>query len=109
LPKHYVELVTNYPPELADTEAPDFALLDDPSMVIEENQAVRGKPFYGKVWPENFMVIGTNGAGDLYVTKLNAQSFSTGFFDHEEPAFHPHSQSREEFIEKILKELRDET
>jgi len=104
LPAHYVELVTNYPPELVVTDAPDFALLDDPSMVIEENAAVRGKPFYGRVWPENFIIIGTNGCGDLYVTKLNATEFSAGFFDHEVPAFYPHSESREEFVSKLVQE-----
>lgn len=104
LPQHYVELVTNYPTELLETDAPDFALLDDPKAVIEENMAVRGKPFYGGMWPDNFLIIGTNGCGDLYVTKLNGEEFSTGFFDHEKPAFFPHSASRSEFIEKLREE-----
>lgn len=104
LPAHYIELVTNYPPELLETDAPDFALLDDPSEVISENKAVRGKPFYGRVWPDNFVIIGTNGCGDLYVTKLDAKEFSTGFFDHESPAFYPHSSSRAEFVSKLVQE-----
>lgn len=104
LPAHYVELVTNYPGELAETEAPDFALLDSAESLIEENLSVRGKPFYGGTWPDNFFIIGTNGCGDLYVTKLNAKEFSVGFFDHEAPAFFPHSSSRGEFISKVLSE-----
>ncbi len=104
LPQHYVELVTNYPPELLETDSPDFALLDSAESVIEENIAVRGKPFYGGIWPENLLVIGTNGCGDLYVTMLNGKEFSSGFFDHEKPAFFPHSNSRSEFIAKLLQE-----
>lgn len=104
LPQHYVELVTNYPKELLETDAPDFGLLDDPKAVIEENRAVRGRPFYGGMWPDNFLIIGTNGCGDLYVTKLNGEEFSSGFFDHEKPAFFPHSTSRGEFIKKLLEE-----
>jgi len=83
LPPHYVELVTNYPSELLATDAPDFALLDDPAAVIDENLAIRGKPFYGGVWPVNLIDIGTNGCGDLYVTRLDEKGFSVGFFDHE--------------------------
>ncbi|TAH11351.1 MAG: hypothetical protein EAZ11_09405 [Curvibacter sp.] len=104
LPPHYVELVTNYPSELLATDAPDFALLDDPATVIDENLAVRGKPFYGGVWPDNLIVIGTNGCGDLYVTRLDEKGFSVGFFDHEKPAFFPHSNSKAQLIEKLLAE-----
>lgn len=104
LPRYYVELLTNYPPELLATDAPDFALLDNAASVIDENQAVRGKSFYGGVWPENFIVIGTNGCGDLYVTRLDKEAFSVGFFDHEKPAFFPHSTSRDELVEKLLAE-----
>ena len=107
LPSHYVELVTNYPNELLGTEAEDFALLNSPQTVIEANSAVRGKPFYRGVWPAGLLVIGENGCGDLYVTKLSATEFSTGFFEHEKPAFLPHSASRSEFIEKLLQEQRD--
>lgn len=104
LPPGYVELVTSYPVELSQTDAPDFALLDDPEQVIAENQAVRGQEFYGDVWPSNLLIIGTNGCGDLYVTKLNDTTFTSGFFDHEVPAFFPHSASREEFVAKAIQE-----
>ncbi|MBI5889718.1 MAG: SMI1/KNR4 family protein [Nitrosomonadales bacterium] len=107
LPQYYVDLVTNYPTELLKSDAPDFALLDDPEVVIAENQAVRGKPFYGGSWPDNLLIIGTNGCGDFYVTKLVGEEFSTGFFDHEIPAFLPHSKSRSEFIAKLLQESND--
>ena len=65
LPNHYVELVTNYPLELLSADAPDFALLDNPEMVIAENRAVRGKPFYGGIWPDGIFIMGTNGCGDF--------------------------------------------
>ena len=108
LPDHYIELVTNYPAELEETEAPDFALFDNPDVIISENSAVRGKSFYGGTWPENLFIIGNNGCGDLYVTTLNSNEFSTGFFDHEAPAFFPHSTSRAEFISKIVAEQNGE-
>ena len=104
LPRHYVELITDYPLELLSTDAPDFALMHEPSALIAENKAVIGQPFYGGTWPENFLVIGTNGCGDLYVTKLNGSEFSIGFFDHEVPAFFHHSSSREELVSKLLQE-----
>jgi len=104
LPRHYVELITDYPIELLTTDAPDFALLDDADSLIAENRSVRDQPFYGATWPTNFLVIGTNGCGDLYVTKLNGNEFSVGFFDHEKRAFFPHSNSRSELISKLLKE-----
>ena len=104
LPKHYVELVTNYPQELLGTEAEDFALINNAKQLISENHSVRTGPFYGSRWPSNLLLIGTNGCGDFYVTTLEAKGFSTGFFDHEQPAFLPHSNSRQEFIQKILSE-----
>jgi hypothetical protein len=104
LPSHYVELVSNYPEELLGTNARDFALLDDPVSVIEENISVRGNPFYGGVWPSRYFIIGTNGCGDLYVMNLEDDIFSTGFFDHERPAFLPHARSRAELISKLLQE-----
>ncbi|WP_137718783.1 SMI1/KNR4 family protein [Methylobacillus flagellatus] len=107
LPAYYVELVTNYPPELLETEAPDFGLLDSPNVIIDENKSVRTGAFYGGQWPAHLFIIGTNGCGDYYVTKLNDEKFSTGFFDHETPAFFPYSKSRSEFIEKLLSEQGD--
>jgi len=107
LPRHYIELITNYPIELVATDAPDFGLMDDPAALIEENLAVMGQSFYGGTWPKNLLIIGTNGCGDLYVTKLDGTEFSVGFFDHEVPAFFPHSNSREEFVSKLLQECND--
>lgn len=34
LPQFYIDLVTSYPPELSETEAPDYGLLDDPETII---------------------------------------------------------------------------
>ena len=104
LPQHYAELVTNYPIELLGTEAEDFALINNAKQLIDENHSVRFGHFYGSRWPNNLLLIGTNGCGDFYVTALNATEFSTGFFDHEQRAFLPHSHSRREFIDNVLAE-----
>lgn len=104
LPLGYVNLVTSYPPELLSTDAPEFALFNRADAVIAENVAVRGKEFFGGIWPSDLIIIGANGCGDLYVTKLGDTEFTSGFFDHEVPAFFPHSVSEQEFIGKLLQE-----
>lgn len=107
LPRHYVEMVVNYPSALLGTEAEDFGLLNTPEAVVEQNTEVRNGPFYGAKWPDRYLVIGENGCGDLYVTKLDATEFSVGFFDHEQRAFVPHSSTKEEFVAKLLHEQGD--
>ncbi|PSV32886.1 SMI1/KNR4 family protein [Photobacterium sp. GB-72] len=66
-PKCYVDIVTNYPSELLDSDAPDFGLLDDPEEIISENLEVREHGYFGEKWPERYLIIGKNGCGDYYV------------------------------------------
>ena len=105
LPAHYVALVTDYPARLADTEAPDFALLDDPRQIIEYNLEVRRDGYFGEQWPEHYFIIGHNGCGDYYVILLGSTQFSVGFSDHEIMECHKFAGSAPEFVEKLLQEM----
>ena len=104
LPSCYVEIVTNYPPDLAGSDAPDYGLLDDPDAIIEENSKVREEGYFGEKWPERYLIIGRNGCGDYYVTLLDADTFTVGFSDHEAMACNPYANNLSEFIEKYLRE-----
>jgi hypothetical protein len=102
LPQCYVEVVTNYPSELLDSDAQDYGLLDDPEVIIEENISVRKNGYFGEKWPERYLIIGQNGCGDYYVTTLNANEFSVGFSDHESMSCNLYANNLAEFIEKYL-------
>ena len=83
LPQSYIDAATNYPPELLDTEAPDFGFLNNPQLVIDENLRVRKEGYFGEPWPDQYFIIGQNGCGDYYVVTTSATRFSVGFSDHE--------------------------
>ena len=105
LPGHYKALVTDYPTELIDTEAPDFALLDSPQEIINENREVKENGYFGEEWPERYFIIGHNGCGDYYVISLGTATFSVGFSDHEKMECNLFASSREEFVKKVLDEI----
>lgn len=102
LPTHYIEVITNYPSELLNSDAQDFGLWNSPDEVIEENNTVRKNGYYGEKWPNNYLIIGHNGCGDHYVTVLDGDHFSVGFSDHEEMRCTKYADSLEEFIRKYL-------
>lgn len=104
LPKAYVDVVTNYPRALAETEAPDFGLFDDASLVIDANRLVRNDGYFGEQWPDQYVIIGENGCGDYYVVMKNANQFSVGFADHEAMECNPFASDLEEFVGKLLVE-----
>ncbi|OEG73026.1 hypothetical protein BEL05_06405 [Shewanella colwelliana] len=104
LPPCYVDIVTNYPVELLETDAQDFGLLDDADEIIEENNTVRKEGYFGEKWPEHYFIIGQNGCGDYYVTNLNSTEFSVGFADHESMSCNLYAEGLSEFIEKYTSE-----
>lgn len=103
----YVDLVTNYPENLINTEAPDFALLDTPEELIKLNIEVRKNGYFGEKWPEHYFIIGQNGCGDYYVTNHESKNFAIGFSDHEIMECNPYAKNEKEFISKILKEINE--
>ena len=104
LPQSYIDVVTNYPVELLDSDAQDFGLLNSPDEIIEENNSVRKNGYYGEKWPDNYLIIGHNGCGDHFVTVLDATHFSVGFSDHEEMRCTKYADNLNEFISKYLSE-----
>ncbi len=104
LPQSYVEVITSYPKELLDSDAPDFGLLDDPETVIKENNSVRKNGYFGEKWPERYIIIGHNGCGDYYVTTPESTTFSIGFSDHEKMECKPYARDLKEFIGNYLSE-----
>ena len=105
LPRFYVELVTEYPAELSQTEAVDFGLLDDPEVVIRENLEVREQGYFGEPWPHQYFIIGQNGGGDYYVIIHTAKEFSVGFADHELMECRPFAATRSKFVELLLADM----
>lgn len=108
LPQHYVDVVTNYPAELINTEAPDFGLFDDPKQIIEENHSVRKNGYFGEKWPDHYFIIGHNGCGDYYVIITDSTRFTVGFADHEIMACNDFADGLQDFIQKLLQEMGKE-
>jgi len=104
LPLCYIDIVTNYPVELLETDAQDFGLLDDADELIEENNTVRKEGYFGEKWPEHYFIIGQNGCGDYYVTDINSTVFSVGFADHQSMSCNLYAEDLSEFIEKYTSE-----
>ncbi len=106
LPRPYAELLLDYPDELRETEAPDYWLFANPAEIIDHNLEVREKGYFGEEWPDQYIIIGHNGCGDYYVTRKGITEFSAGFADHEKMACVPFANTRDDFILKILEEMK---
>jgi hypothetical protein len=109
LPKWYVDIITNYPKELNETDAPDFGLLNEPLEIIEHNNEVRKNGYFGEDWPERYIIIGQNGCGDYWVIIQDSDAFSIGFSNHELMECIPYASTLEQFISKYQSELDIET
>jgi len=107
LPAEYKQFITNYPRRLANTEAPDYACLDDAAVLISENQAVRGGHFYGQEWPKDLFLIGTNGCGDSYAIDMTVSPVAVQFFDHERLEFVPFAPSLDSFVANLVAEYTE--
>ncbi|MCG6156693.1 SMI1/KNR4 family protein [Rubinisphaera margarita] len=108
VPLAYSNVVTNYPPALADTEAPDFGLFDDPTLVIDANREVRENGYFGEQWPDQYVIIGENGCGDCYVVTRDVTKFSVGFADHAAKECNLFADSLDDFVARLIAEQDDE-
>lgn len=51
--------------------------------VIKETKSVRKNGFYGVKWPENYLVIGDDGAGNVYFTDVTQERPAVLMAQHE--------------------------
>jgi len=51
--------------------------------VIQMTKDLRKNGFFGAKWPDNFLVIGDDGAGDYYFTDVHKDRPAVFFADHE--------------------------
>ena len=70
LPAAYEEALLHYPFP-SDSEVARTTFFGSPDLITEANQAVRVDGFLGHGWPDAYLVIGTDGIGDLNFLDTN--------------------------------------
>lgn len=81
LPKAYRDFMQSGKFGEGDEGCQDFTGIADE--VIERTKKLRGRGFFGAKWPDNYVVIGDDGAGDYYFTDIEKESPAVFFADHE--------------------------
>lgn len=105
LPEIYKSTLLNNPLAKPGFDIVNSMLLDDPKQIIEINQNLRVNGFQGKVWPENFMIIGVGRALlGYYFINIKANNEKIYLADNEKK-FNPKSIARltmkDNFVEFI--------
>ncbi len=105
VPAHYREYVLAYTQRLRDAKfdysgeaASDGFLFDDPQQVIDYNRGIREPGLQvtdGETgeWPDEFLIIGVDAAGNHWCAKMGDPSLAVWFFEHEEGVFEVQNQS----------------
>lgn len=70
-------------PEFQSEAAGFQEFTGDADEIIGLNLEVRKEGFYGVKWPEHYLVIGEDGAGDYYFTDVNRTTPAVFLADHE--------------------------
>jgi hypothetical protein len=81
LPVAYREALAR--PEFQNEAAGFMEFTGDADEVIGLNLEVRQEGFYGVKWPEQYLVIGEDGAGNYYFTDVNRERPAVFLADHE--------------------------
>lgn len=81
LPQPYREVLQR--PEFQGEAAGFMEFTGDADEVIGLNLEVRKDGFYGAKWPEQYLVIGEDGAGNSYFTDLKREHPAVFLADHE--------------------------
>lgn len=81
LPQAYREILLR--PEFQGEAAGFQEFSGDADEVIGLNLEVRQEGFYGAQWPEQYLVIGEDGAGNNYFTDLKRERPAVFLADHE--------------------------
>jgi hypothetical protein len=81
LPKTYRDMLLR--PEFQGEAAGFMEFSGDADEVIGLNLEVRKEGFYGAKWPEHYLVIGEDGAGNNYFTDVRRETPAVFLADHE--------------------------
>lgn len=81
LPKTYREILQR--PEFQGEAGGFLEFTGDADEVIGLNLEVRRDGFYGAKWPQHYLIIGEDGAGNSYFTDLNRDMPAVFLADHE--------------------------
>jgi hypothetical protein len=82
LPADYRRVMLAYPfPQ--DSAPAEYALLDDPVRVLEENLSYRTHGFFDIPWPSHWFAVGGDGAGNVYYLDLASDPSPVYLADHE--------------------------
>jgi len=111
LPEDYRRLLLAYP-FAPDSDRAQWDLYSDKDTIIEENQALQGG-FFGQTWPDDWLVIGGDGLGNLYYLDLSRKPSPVFSADHERTAHSDQIEAEEAapsvtvWIEQIQQEDAD--
>lgn len=81
LPAAYREAMMR--PEFQSEAAGFLEFTGDADEIIGLNLEVRSAGFYGVKWPEHYLVVGEDGAGDNYFTDVRRETPAVFLADHE--------------------------
>jgi hypothetical protein len=81
LPRSYREFMQNG--KFGDSDDGPQELTGGADEVIKLTKDARKQGFYGATWPDNYLVIGDDGAGDYYFTDVQKERPAVFFADHE--------------------------
>jgi hypothetical protein len=115
----YVELLLNYPPELARTFPKDRAadekeLFRDSKSIMTMNRLMR-RPDHlidpndpDSKWPGQYLIIGMDIGTNFYCLKLGSKRTTVYFWFHETNEFTRHAPNLNEFVNTLIsKHTRD--
>lgn len=82
LPADYQQVLLRYP-FASEGNAYCDELFGDAGYLIDTNRAYREGSFFGQTWPRHYLIIGDDGAGNVYFLDLARESLSVFVADHE--------------------------
>lgn len=82
LPVDYQQALLHYP-FAPETDAYYYTLFGDAEYLVDANRAYREGGFFGQDWPPHYLVVGDDGAGNVYFLDLVRESSPVFFADHE--------------------------
>ena len=106
LPESYRQFMQKYTEDLLQI-AGDFEFITEADCIVKLNEDLRKMPFYqGKSWPDRLFAIGENGCEDYYFLDLKDSTGAVLFVNHETMNHEIVAPNVEEWVQKLLKELR---